>query len=318
MDPFYREISKAELHIHLEGSIWPETLAEMDPALDPAEARRRFAYQDFDAFIEAFVWVLGFLRGPDEYALAARRLFERLAADGIRYAEVTLAGAGILRRGLDFARVYDALSREAARAPLDVWWIVDATRQFPPAEAMEIARLAVERAGDRVVAFGLGGIESAGAIEQFSAVLRFAREHGLKLTPHAGETVGADSVRAALDAGADRIGHGILAAGAPDLMRRLRNEDIPLEICVTSNVATGAVTSLRDHPVRRLYDAGVPIVLNSDDPAMFHTTLSGEYKLAAREFGFTRDELKMLAANSFRYAFRASGDLEPHGRGEPE
>jgi aminodeoxyfutalosine deaminase len=302
MGAFFRNISKAELHLHLEGSIWPETLLEIDPALDSAEVHRRYQYEDFLGFIETFKWVLGFLRGPDEYALATRRLCERLAADNVRYAEIIFAGAGILKRGLDFAAVYDAIDREAQRSAVDVRWIVDATRHFPPAEAMEIARLAVERAG-RVVAFGLGGIEADGPIEEFADVLAFARQQGLKLTPHAGETVGPESVRAAVELGADRIGHGIRAADDPKLLALLAERNVPLEICISSNIATGAVATLAVHPVRRIHDAGVPIILNTDDPAMFHTTLPQEYELAERHFGFSRGELKTLAGNAFEYAF---------------
>ncbi len=146
--------------------------------------------------------------------------------------------------------------------------------------------------------------EALGPVEWFFEVFEFARRRDLHLTIHAGETVGPESVWGALRGGAERIGHGIRAAEDPALIAHLREHDIPLEICISSNLATGAVLSLRDHPLRRLYDAGVPIVLNTDDPAMFHTTLTREYELAAREFGFTSQELRELVANSFRYAFR--------------
>ncbi len=305
MGSFFRDLAKAELHIHLEGSVWPETLLELDPSLDEEEVRRRYRYDDFLGFIESFKWVLGFLKGPDEYALAARRLLARLAAENVTYAEITIAGAGILRRGLDFGAIYDVLAREARSSEVDAWWIVDAARQFGPEEAMEVARLAASRAGGRIVAFGLGGIEAEGPVERFADVIAFAKGHGLHFTPHAGETMGPESVRAALDAGADRIGHGIRAAEDPALLRRLHEENIPLEVCLTSNFATGVVASLKEHPIRQLYEAGVPITLNSDDPAMFDCDLSSEYELAEKAFGFTRQELEGLVANSFRFGFRS-------------
>ena len=171
---------------------------------------------------------------------------------------------------------------------------------------MEVAELAAQRRQEGVVGFGIGGNEALGPVEWFSEVFQFARSRGLDLTIHAGETVGPESVWGALEGGAQRIGHGIRAVDDPLLVAHLRDHHIPLEICLSSNLATGAVASLKQHPLRRLYDAGVPIVLNTDDPAMFHTTLAGEYELAAREFGFTEEELRGLIRNSFHYAFRAA------------
>ncbi len=306
MGDFYRRLGKAELHVHLEGSLEPGTLCELDPDLNVEAVRSRYQYNSFQDFIETYKWVIDRLRGPAAYALATRRLLERLAAENVRYAEINLSAGIILHRGMDLASIYDAVVREAARSPVEVWWIFDAVRDFGPEHAMEVARLAAERAADRVVAFGIGGDENRGPAEWFRETFQYARDQGLHVTAHAGETAGPESVRAALAAGAERIGHGIRAAEDPELLRLLRERDIALEICLTSNAAIGAVGSLTGHPVRRIFDAGVPIVLNTDDPAMFHTTLSGEYELAARRFGFTRSELEALARNSFRYAFRAA------------
>lgn len=304
MGRFHQQLEKAELHVHLEGSLEPETLRELDPGLTPAEIEERYRYQDFEDFILSYKWVTGHLRSPEAYALALRRLLERLAGENVRYAEITLSAGVILLRGLDFGPIYEALAREASAAPLEVWFILDAVRQLGPDHAFQVARLAVERAGDRVIAFGIGGIEKLGPAEWFTGVFGFVKQHGLGVTVHAGETAGPESVWAALEAGADRIGHGFRAAEDPALIARLRERQIPLEICLSSNLALGLVPSLAAHPARRLHEAGVPIVLNTDDPAMFHTTLAREYELAERELGFSRDELRRLAANSFRYAFR--------------
>ncbi len=205
----------------------------------------------------------------------------------------------------EFAPIYDALCEEAACSPVEVRWVLDAIRQLGAEHAMQVAKLAAERAGRGVAAFGIGGDEARGPVEWFGEVFEFAREAGLHLTVHAGETVGPESVWGAVRLGAERIGHGIRAVEDPALLAYLREKDIPLEICISSNVATGAVRSLEEHPVRRIYEAGVPIVLGSDDPAMFHTTLEREYELAARAFGFTDDELRRIAENGFRYAFRS-------------
>jgi adenosine deaminase/aminodeoxyfutalosine deaminase len=183
-----------------------------------------------------------------------------------------------------------------------VRWIFDAIRQFGAEPGLRVAELAVEYRHRGVVGFGIGGHEELGPCLWFSDVFRFAGSEGLAILPHAGETAGAESIWAAVRLGAKRIGHGIRAVDDPDLMQYLRERDIPLEVCITSNVATGAVASLDAHPVRRLFDAGVPITLNTDDPALFGATLEGEYRLAAQKFGFTGAELSSIAENAFRYA----------------
>ena len=302
---FVEQLPKAELHVHLEGSLAPETLRELDSSVTVAEARARYRCSDFAGFIEAFKWAVGFLRSADDYALAARRLIEDLARQNVRYAEVTLSAGVVLWKQLDFAAVYEAVAREAARAPMPVWLVLDSIRHFGVEQAWQVARLAAERVDDRVVAFGLGGDEARGPAEWFGEVFAFCRERGLKLAPHAGENTNAEAVWAALRIGADRIGHGIRAIDDAALVAHLAARRIPLEVSITSNLITGAVASLDAHPVRRLYDAGVPIILNTDDPAMFSTTLNDEYLLAAERFGFTEAELQGLAAASLGWGFRA-------------
>ena len=303
-DDFCCQLAKAELHLHLEGSIEPETLNEIAPGRSLDEVRARYRYDDFGGFLQAFKWVVQHLNTPADYAHAARRLLESLERQNVRYAEITLSAGVVLWRQQDFAGIYDALVKEAARSRVDVWWVLDCIRQFGVEPAWAVARLAVERAGDRVVAFGIGGDEAAAPAAQFHDVFRFALERGLKLVPHAGEAAGPESIWEALEGGAHRIGHGIAAAQDAKLMRHLRERGIPLEICITSNLCTGVATR-ETHPVRRLFDAGVPIILNSDDPAMFETTLSGEYALARDFYGFTENELAELARVSFSHGFRS-------------
>lgn len=299
----YRELPKAELHLHLEGSVEPETLQELDPGLELAAVGERYQYAGFPGFIESYIWVLGHLNRPEHYALIARRLLQRLKNQNVRYAEITLSAGAILRRGQDLAAVCDAIQSEAEASPVEVRWILDAVRQWGPDRAREVVRIASDRLDRGVVGFGIGGDESAGPVEWFGGLMREARDAGLRLTIHAGETVGAESVWNAVRLGAERIGHGIRAAEDPALLAHLREKNIPLEICISSNVATGAVSCLKEHPVRRIYEAGVPIVLGTDDPAMFHTTLELEYEFAAREFGFSDEELCGVVANGFQYAF---------------
>lgn len=300
-----RDLPKAELHLHLEGSAEPETLRELDPALTLAEIDERYRYGDFQGFVEGFKWVLERLKEPEDFALVARRLLSRLAAENVRYAEITLsAGVNLLRRQ-DFAGIFEAVRREAETSPVRVRWILDAIRQLGAEHAREVAELAAGFSDQGVVGFGIGGIEELGPAEWFDEVFAFARSQGLHLTAHAGETMGPESVWAALGLGAERIGHGIRAVEDPTLLIHLREHGIPLEICVSSNVATGAVARLAEHPVRRIFEAGVPIVVSTDDPGMFRTTLTREYELLRDQFGFTQEELRGLAESSFRYAFAA-------------
>ena len=305
MADFLLEMPKAELHLHLEGSVEPETLHELDPARPVEEFRVLYQYADFEAFLKAFGAIGKLLRTPEDYALVTRRLLERLAAQNVRYAEIIIAAGVVLWKGQEFAPIFEAVREAAAGSPVEVRWILDAVRQFGPEQAMQVAKWAAERVDRGVVAIGIGGSEERGPAEWFTDVYAFARSAGLRLTAHAGESMGPESVWAALKLGAERIGHGIAAACDPDLLRYLRERDIPLEICITSNLVTGVVKRLEDHPVRRIYDAGVPIVLNTDDPAMFQCTLVGEYRLAAGAFGFSEAELRGIAENGFRYGFAA-------------
>jgi aminodeoxyfutalosine deaminase len=294
---------RAELHVHLDGAVDPETLLEIEPSLTREEIERETAYSDFAGFLKAFVWVNKKLKTPEDYARVARHLFARLVTEDVTQVEVTLSAGVVLWKQQPFAPIYDALQREAARTPLHVRWILDAIRQFGAETARPVFELAAERVGEGVVAVGLGGDEERGPALWYRDLFREARDNGLRLVCHAGETTGPQSVWDALAIGAERIGHGIRSIDDPALVTHLAEKKIPLEICITSNLRTGAVASLAEHPVKRLYDAGVPIVLGSDDPALFHCTLASEYELVAREFGFTVKQLDELAANSFRYAF---------------
>ena len=303
MDDITRTLPKAELHLHLEGSTEPETLHELDPATPVEEFRALYRYADFDAFLKAFGDIGKRLRTPEDYALVTRRLLDISQYQNVRYAEIIVAAGVVVWKGQEFAPIYDAIRYAARGSSVEVHWILDAVRQFGVDHVQAVAELAVERAADGVVAFGIGGSEERGPASMFREPFAFAKSAGLHLTAHAGESMGAESIRAALDLGAERIGHGIAAAQDPDLMHELRDRDIPLEICITSNLETGVVKRIEDHPVRRLFDAGVPITLNTDDPAMFGCTLAGEYALAARAFGFSEAELRGIAENAFRYRF---------------
>jgi adenosine deaminase/aminodeoxyfutalosine deaminase len=304
-------VRRAELHLHLEGSVSPATLRELEPALSDVEIARALAYNDFDGFIGAYVWVNRKLRTPADYALCARRLFAQLAAQNVCYAEVILSAGVILWKKQDLGAIFDALAAEASRSPVPVRWILDATRQWGALAAEPVFEFAAANQHRGVVGIGLGGFEELGPARWFTRLFEEAGDRGLRLTCHAGETTNAQSIWDALSIGAERIGHGIRAIDDPKLIDELRYRNIPLEVSITSNVRTGAVRSLEEHPVRELFNAGVPIILNTDDPALFDCTLGSEYELAARQFGFTREELDQIAANSLHYAFTSVAAATP-------
>ncbi|HMD31049.1 MAG TPA: adenosine deaminase [Candidatus Acidoferrales bacterium] len=312
---------KAELHLHLEGSIEPETavaLAERyGQRLALEEVVARYSYADFPGFLEAFKWVTTLLREPRDYALIAERLVAKLRSQNVVYAEITLSVGVMLLRKQDVAANFSALraaAEKAAGSALRLQWVFDAARQFGVEQAMEVAWLAVGHRREGVVAFGMGGDELAVPAEKFRSAYDFARSHGLHALVHAGEVGGADEVRRVVEIlGAERVGHGIAAIQDPAVVEFLAERRVPLEVCPTSNLRTGALSKLTgrpaagpaklsEHPVAELFRAGVLVTLSTDDPAMFQTNLIREYEAGAAA-GLRISELASIAQASFEAAF---------------
>jgi aminodeoxyfutalosine deaminase len=176
-------------------------------------------------------------------------------------------------------------------------------RHFGAEAAAEVFDLAARLRDRNVVAIGIGGDETRGPAEWFRDLYRKAADNGLRLTAHAGETAGPESVWGALNIGAERIGHGLAACRDPELMEVMAQKQVPVEVCISSNVRTGACAELHQHPVRRFFDQGLMVTLNTDDPAMFQTSLNREYEVAQQEFEFTDEHLRELARNSFEASF---------------
>ncbi len=318
IDTLIAALPKAELHLHLEGSVEPATVVELAArhglALTAEEAAGRYAYRDFSGFLEAFKWVTSFLRTPADYALIAERLAGRLLAQNVVYAEVTLSVGVMLRRKQDplanFAAIL-ASGEEARKKGLRIQWIFDAARQFGASAAMEAARMAAQAKSGGVVAFGMGGDETAFPAADFRRVYDFVAAQGLHRLVHAGEVGGPESVLEAVQVlGAERIGHGIAAMRHERTMDFLAARQIPLEVCPTSNIATGALAlqlgrpeaSLEDHPLAGFLARGLCVTLGTDDPAMFHTDLHNEFRVA-HGMGLHSAELRRLAEAGFRCAF---------------
>lgn len=312
---FIRRLPKAELHLHLEGTITPETLVELSRRHDAAplsldDARAIYQYEDFSGFLMAFKTVTERLRTPEDYELIAWRMLERLAAQGVIHAEVYVAVGIVYYWGhTEVEPLFAGLERARTRAErelgISTYWIFDAVRHFGPEAAARVFRKAAEMRADHpsIIGIGIGGDERRAGADVFRDLYAEAREAGLRLTVHAGESVGPESIWGALNIGAERIGHGLTAIEDPELIEVLAQRQVPVEICITSNVRTGCCHQLIQHPVRSYFDAGLLVTLNSDDPAMFLSDLEDEYTLARNTFGFTDEHLRELAANSIEASF---------------
>jgi aminodeoxyfutalosine deaminase len=314
--PFLRRLPKAELHLHLEGTIAPATLVELRrrhglAGADLAAAESLYRYQDFAGFLLAFRDATEPLRDADDYELIALRMMEQLRADNVVHAEVFVSVGVCLWRNLDFAAIFEGLERARERGERDfgvsVLWIFDAVRHFGPEQARRVADLAVQFRERGVAGLGIGGDERRAAPELFREVYAYARDQGLHLTAHAGESAGPDSVWGALNIGAERIGHGLTAVHDAELVEELARRQVPVEVCLSSNLSTGCCPRIEDHPLRQYFEQGLMVTLNTDDPAMFRTSLSAEYALAQQTFAFTEEQLREIARNAFEASFLAPG-----------
>ncbi|MGA2907902.1 MAG: adenosine deaminase [Terracidiphilus sp.] len=317
---FIRRLPKAELHLHLEGTIAPATLVELSARHDAVplthhDAEALYRFSDFTEFIESFKAVTRRLRDPEDYEIVAWHMMEQLAAQGVVHAEVFISvGVIYMWRNFDprcFEPIFAGLERSRERAArelgLSLYWIFDAVRHFTVEEADRVFRKAAEMREHypSIVAIGLGGDERRSGSEPFRHLYARAQSAGLRLTNHAGETTGPEAIWEALSIGSERIGHALSAIQDEKLLQELkaRSARAALELNPTSNVRTGVCPSFAAHPLRRYFDRGLLVTLNSDDPAFFASDLANEFLLAHTQQGFTRDELRQLAVNSFRASF---------------
>jgi adenosine deaminase/aminodeoxyfutalosine deaminase len=312
MSDFLRQLPKAELHLHLEGTVEPATLVALSQRHDAVpltieQAEELYRYKDFMGFLMAFKAVTDRLTTADDFEFITYKLMERLKSEGVLHAEVYVSVGVVLWRGQEFEPLFEGMERGRQRGERDfgvsLLWIFDAVRHFGTDAAKQVFDLAVRFRDRNVVGIGIGGDEARAGAELYRNLYEEAKVNGLRLTAHAGESVGPESVWAALNIGAERIGHGLTAMHDDDLMRILAERQIPIEICFSSNLRTGCCGAPHSHPVRRYFEEGLMVTINSDDPAMFQTTLLDEYRLVQQHFEFSDEHMLELARNSFEASF---------------
>lgn len=313
---FIRRMPKAELHIHLEGSISPQTLLDLAiknkislPADDLAGVERMFQYKDFLGFLEVYRACARCLLHGEDFERVAYEMARDLAVQNVRYAEVMLSPAQHMQRNMDFDEILGGVAAGFERAKRETGIVChpafDFGRQFSLDQALRAVELAQAGMQYGVVAFSIGGDEANYPPEPFVEVFAVAKAVGLHVMAHAGEVAGANSVRGAVEMlGVDRIGHGFRVLEDPEFTSLLaRRRDITFDVCPTSNIRTGVVSKIQQHPLREMFDAGLPITLNSDDPTLFDTTVTQEFMLAAEQFRFNADEICTIAQQSIKGSF---------------
>jgi len=298
---FLKEMPKVELHLHMEACISKETVASMldknGVEYDPEELKKLYQFSNLGEFIKLFLFIIDSIKTPDDFELIFRNLREYCDANSIRYAEVFLAPSRMVQNGLDFneiAQTLDRLSSECRReGGPTIQYLFDVSRTFGVENASKNLQRILGAKADNIIGIGLGGAELMGPAREFGDVFAQARAAGLKCVAHAGEDDGPWSVRDAVEIlKAQRIGHGISAIQDPSLIELLKDKQVPIEICLTSNIFTGKyVRREQDHPVRRYYDEGLVCTVNTDDPEIFDVNLTQEYFKFYKYLDFTVTEM---------------------------
>ena len=311
LEQFILHMPKVELHVHLEGSVRPETLLKLAkrhhvalPADDIDGLRRWYTFRDFNHFIEVYMTISSCLRTAEDIELIAREFLAGQAEQNIVYSEVTFTPFNQFHNNrLGYHEQMDAVNRARAWGEKELGVrmgvIMDIPRLFPAETGLMIADWAIERYGDGLIAFGLGGPEVDNPPEKFRAAFDRVRQASIPCILHAGETVGPPSIWNAIQvADTRRIGHGVRAVEDATLVEYLCEAQIPLEVCPTSNICLKVYPSLEEHVLPRLLQAGLYITINSDDPPMFNTTLTNEYLVCQQTFDWDMDTIERLVLNA--------------------
>jgi adenosine deaminase len=314
-DEFVAQMPKVELHVHLEGSIRPETLlklAKRNGVALPADTveglREWYTFRDFNHFVEIYVAASKCIQSPDDIELIAREFVDGQAAQNILHSEVTYTAETIQRHaGIPWRDQLAALQRARQYAHtigLSLEFVIDIVREEHADVGLQVADWAIDAMGACVCALGLSGVEKDTPAARHEQAFRNAKDAGLKITTHAGETSGPGSIWDCLLAlGADRIGHGIRCLEDATLVQELRNHAIPLEVCPSSNVCLGAAISIEEHPIQNMLAEGLTISVNSDDPPMFNTTLTQEWGKCVEAFGWSKPQMLEIQLQTIQSSF---------------
>lgn len=330
IESYLQAVPKAELHVHLEGTIQPKTILQLAqrnkielPAGSEEQLQQPLSYRDFDHFIEFFLLGIRCLKTQEDYAQIVYEYGVEMARQNIRYAEVTVTPCTHYLLGIPFDVFFSGMQEGRARAQADfgvqINWIFDIVRKWNDATRTKpmadyVTGVALEAKNDGVVALGLAGSEAGALPEPFAPWFEQARAAGLHSAPHAGEMEDAASIWGALTAlGAERIAHGVRAIEDPALVEYLVQRSIPLDITPTSNIVLGVYPSYQAHPLRELYTAGTTITVSTDDPPLFNVTMNQEITYLSTHFALNIAAIDKLLLNGVRYSFlpeKAREELE--------
>lgn len=315
------DIPKVELHLHVEGAIPLQTLLDLiqkkgeESITTVEDLQKRLMYTDFAHFIEIWIWKNTFITEERDFEEITYQVLHCLSRQNVKYVEAFYSPSDYQKQGLSTQKITEYVIKGKERAYNDFniqsELIIDIVRGNGPEVSMQQLDEVDPYLGKGIIGIGLGGSEQKFPADLYASVYREAKNRGFRLTAHAGETAGAASIWTAIEKlGVERIGHGVRAYEDPQLVSLLKERQIPLEMCVTSNVKTGVCNSFTAHPLQQYYQQGLLVTVNSDDPTMFNTTLSHEYVILAQELGFSVRDLKALSMNGITASFMSDKNKE--------